>query len=380
MSGSFSRSFKRFTTAQLARLVRRPRLTPEQLLALRPASIVVVRQHNQMGDMVCATPALRAIRETWPDARIALVTAPVNVEVVRHNPHVDTVLTFEPRSVGKLLAFLKELRSLRPELALVLNSVSFSVTSASIALVSGARWVVGADSRPYGWDVSHHAFSLELPSQPVSDLHAVVHNLAPLEAVGVTTDDLTTVVRSSPQEMDAADGVLADLGLEPGFWAMHPGAGKAQNVWPADRFAAVAHRATGEGHDVLVLHGPADGAALAALKSALAERGAGGRVHIAPPMPVGTAAALLTRADRLLCNDTGIMHVAGAVGVPTLALFGPTDPDLWKPPGPWVAAVRAANPPEDPRGPECGWMENLDVDTVWRMWSRLAYRRDQEEV
>ena len=78
----------------------------------------------------------------------------------------------------------------------------------------------------------------------------------------------------------------------------------------------------------------------------------------------------------------GFLRKGGPLGFRplTLALFGPTDPDLWKPPGPWVAAVRAANPPEDPRGPECGWMENLDVDTVWRTWSRLPNRCDQEEV
>ncbi len=89
MSSNPTRSFKRLASSWLARLARRPKLTPEQLLALRPRCILIVRQHNQMGDMVCATPALRAIRETWPAAEIALVTAPVNRGVVAHNPHLD---------------------------------------------------------------------------------------------------------------------------------------------------------------------------------------------------------------------------------------------------------------------------------------------------
>ena len=133
MSSSPARSFKHLASAQLARLARRPRLTPAQLLALRPANILIVRQHNQMGDMVCATPALRAIRETWPSAHITLVTAPVNRGVVEHNPHLDRLVTFDRRVWQhplRLAGFLREIRRGHPELAFVLSSVSFSVTSA----------------------------------------------------------------------------------------------------------------------------------------------------------------------------------------------------------------------------------------------------------
>ena len=75
-------------------------------------------------------------------AEIALVTAPVNVEVVRHNPHLDRVLTFDRRMwrrPGLLFALSGGVRSFRAEVAFVLSSVSFSVTSAAIALMSGAR-------------------------------------------------------------------------------------------------------------------------------------------------------------------------------------------------------------------------------------------------
>lgn len=377
MSSGGTRRFKRQLVAVAARCVRRPRLTVAELRALRPATILIVRQHNQMGDMVCATPALRAIRESWPGARIVLVTSPVNVEVVRHNPHLDEVLTFAQamwRRPHRLLRFLGDLRRERAELAFVLCSVSFSVTSAAIALASGAHRVVGAASGPFGLDLSRHAFSLELPAEPDLDRHAVLHSLEPLRAVGVTTEDLTTVVVPSPAERQEAAEVLGNLDLAPGFWAVHPGAGKAQNLWPAERFAAVAGRARRRGVDVLVLHGPADAAALAALRRRAEAEEAPGRLRVAPPLPVGTAGALLEQADRLLCNDTGVMHVAGAVGVPTLALFGPTDPELWKPPNPRVVALRSPSRTPDARGEEYGWMENLHPDVVWRAWRDLAGR------
>jgi ADP-heptose:LPS heptosyltransferase len=355
----------------MARLARRPALSPSELRALKPRRILIVRQHNQMGDMVCATPAFRAIRESWPAAELALVTAPVNVEVVRHNPHLDHVVTFDRRmwrKPGMLFGFLKWLRNYRAEVAFVLGSVSFSVTSAAIALASGARFVVGPDSKPFGWDVSRHAFSLEMPSEPEQKVHAVDHNLAQLEAVGITTGDRATVVVPSAEERAYARRILADLGLEPGFWAVHPGAGKRQNVWPAERFATVVRKALEAGHRVLVLHGPADAGPLAELRELLGDAPG---LAVAPACPVGVGAALLQLADRFLCNDTGVMHMAGALRVPTVALFGPTDPGLWKPTAPEVVAVRSGGRLADARGPEFGWMENIDPEEVWEAWNNL---------
>lgn len=367
---------KRFLTAAIARTVRRQRLTPAQLRALRPRRILVVRQQNQMGDMVCATPVFRVLRRSYPDAAIALVTAPVNREVVQHNPHLDRILPFEQklwRRPVRLLAFLREIRGFGAELAFVPASVSFSVTSAALALASGARWVVGADTAPFGLDLSRHAFSLEMPSNPELDQNAVDHGLAPFGALGFDVSDRRTVVRPAPAEREAARAILAGLDLEPGFWAVHPGAGKKQNVWPADRFAAVIRRALADGARVLLLHGPADAGPLARLSSLL-EGEVGGAVKIAPPSPVGVGAALLDEAERFLCNDTGVMHVAGALGVPTVALFGPTDPRLWKPPVDSVVAIRSPERTPDPRGEEYGWLENIEPEAVWEAWRSLPPR------
>ena len=372
-TSSLSRSLKRLATGLAARLARRRRVTRSELLALQPKRILVVRQHNQMGDMVCATPVFRALRETFAAAEIGLVTAPVNREVVQNNPHLDVIFTFDQkmwRNPWRLGRFLSEIRTFKPDVTFVLSSVSFSVTSAAIGLASGAPVVVGADSAPFGIDLSRHAFSLEMPSIASLDRHAVQHSLAPLQAVGITTNDLSTVVVPSPEEFQAADTILAGLGLSPGFWAMHPGAGKKQNIWPAGNFAAIARRAIAAGHRVLVLHGPADGDPLLQLETELADE-LGRGVLVAPACAVGVGAALLTRAGRFLCNDTGVMHMAGAVGVPTVALFGPTDPDLWKPPTDLVTVVRSPGPSPDPRGREFGWMQNISTETVWSAWQAL---------
>jgi len=378
-----ARWFKHHISAILARCARRDRLTVAELAKLRPVRILVVRQHNQMGDMVCATPTLRAIRETWPEAEIALVTAPVNREVVAHNPDLDRVFTFDRRvwqRPGRLLGFLGEIRGFRPELALVLSSVSFSVTSAWIAAASGAPFLVGADSRPFGWDISRHLFSLEMPASPRLDCHAVAHSLAPLQAVGITTKNVLPVMVPAPTEQAGARRILSEWGWDDGYWVVHPGAGKRQNIWPASRFAEVIRRARIAGNRVLILHGPADAEPLLQLEKELAGL-MGADLRVAPLCSVGVAAALLQRADRLLCNDTGVMHVAGAIRVPTIALFGVTDPRLWKPPAPEVQVIKSPRQSDVTTvpglgGDEFGWMENIEVDTVWSAWSRLPARTD----
>jgi ADP-heptose:LPS heptosyltransferase len=370
---------KRLLTGLAARIWRRRSLTPDELLALRPARILLVRQHNQMGDMVCATPCFRAVAETWPDAEIALVTAPVNHQVVAHDPHLDRIFLFSQRlwrAPGRLVAFLAGLRRWRADLAIVLNSVSFSSTSAYLALWSGARYVVGGDSAPFGSRVAE-AYSLRLPTSPELDRHAIEHSLAPLAAVGITTEDLATVVVPSPEQGTEADALIAELLPSGPFWALHPGAGKAQNVWPAERFAAVARAVADQGIPVLVLHGPADQDVVRAFEAALAASPTNAPVVVAPGLSVGTSAAVIARADRFLCNDTGVMHIAGAVGTPSVALFGPTDPDLWKPPGDGVVAVRAPSQRPDPRGPEFGWLETLAVEPVLAAWRALPDRPNE---
>jgi len=371
-----NRDLKRRLAAGAARRWRRPPLSAGELLALRPRRILLVRQHNQMGDMVCATPCFRAVRETWPAAETALVTAPVNRQVVANNPHLDRLFLFEQRLWRRPVAlarFLRELRGFGAELALVLNSVSFSTTSAFLGLWSGARHVVGGDSAPFGSEVAA-AYSLRLPASPCLDRHAVQHSLAPLQAVGITTADLSPVVVPSRAERQEASALVARL-LPPGpFWSLHPGAGKRQNRWPAERFADLAGRAARSGRPMLVLHGPADQEAVAAFRAAVAAEAAPAPIVIAPPLSVGAGAAVLELADRFLCNDTGVMHVAGALGVPTVALFGATDPALWKPPSERVVALRAKSRREDPRGPEYGWLETLAADLVWSTWSSLPGR------
>jgi heptosyltransferase-2 len=112
--------------------------------------------------------------------------------------------------------------------------------------------------------------------------------------------------------------------------AFHVGAGKVPNRWPADRFAYIIDTVVGTlGSEVIMVSGPMDEEPVRAVCTAL---------HISVQLieneSIRTVASCLSTVDLLVSNDTGVMHVGAAAGVPVLSLFGPTDPEQWAPAGP----------------------------------------------
>ena len=354
------RWLKRAVEAVVRPFFRRPRMRLHEIAAANPRRILLVRQHNQMGDMLCAVPAFRAIRERFPDARTMLITAPINHGVVDNNPYLDEILLFDKVAVRSsplaAIRFLRSLRAFRPELAFVLNSVSFSGTSAWLAVLSGARYVVGGDSVPFGWSFSRWMYNLEMPSRPRVTGHAIDHQLEPLAAIGIHTADRSTIVRPRAPMRERARAFLDSFGSGPKA-ALHPGAGKHENRWPPERFSAIAKRLRRRGYAVYLIEGPADGEATRETLAAF-----GGELPVLRGVPLAVVAAALGESDLALVNDTGIMHVAGAMGVPTLALFGPTPAASWQPPSAALSALQA----------EDGKMDRLDVDRVWAELERVA--------
>ena len=120
--------------------------------------------------------------------------------------------------------------------------------------------------------------------------------------------------------------------LPPRFVAIHPGAGSRSKTWPLERFARVAAE---RGLACLWLKGPAE-------RELAPHPGAGPSV-VAADLPLGVVLALLRRATVYLGNDSGVSHLAGAAGTPSVVLFGPTDPGLWRPIGDHVRVLHGAS-------------------------------------
>jgi ADP-heptose:LPS heptosyltransferase len=345
---------KRALIALAAGVVRTAPVTSAEIRESRPRRVLVVRQHNQMGDMLLATPAYRAIKESLGDVALGVVTAPINRDVLVDNPYVDEIYTYSNRDLLGTIRMIRDLRRRRYDLVIILHTVSFSFTSALIGLLCGARVRAGSTSRPFGNGLSEAFYHLELPlpaDRELAGMNEAEHNLYPLGALGIFTNDLRPVMVPSPASRAWAQDLMS-AAATPGAQRLivHPGAGKAGNVWEPAKFARVVNTLSGEyPFDTWVIRGPRDAHHVDEFVNATRVR-----YTLIEGRPIGDVAAVLERAHLVLCNDTGIMHVSCAVGAKTLAVFGPTDPVRWAPRCANLSVIRAEN----------GDLRFLDVEPV----------------
>lgn len=359
-SRRLERSLKRRLASWAARLSQPQRLTPQDILQRPIHRLLVVRQHNQMGDMVLALPALRALRRAFPAAHLTFVTAPLCCELLQGHTDIDELLVFRKERMWKpwqLAAFLWRLRHPRFDLAVVMGTVSFSTTSALLAWASGARRRAGVSSQPFGSELSRAVYHLELPLAP-EDLHESERNLVPVRALRLSTAGAleTPLLIPSPdalvsaqRRLEAAISSDAPERRNP-LVVLHCGAGKAPNIWPASRFAALATSLQERLRARIVLsEGPRDGAIVARVEAGMI----GGALRWCQPLP--ETMGLLRLANLVISNDTGIAHVAAALDTETLVLFGPTDARRWRPIGSKVHVLEA----------EHGKIEEIAVEPVF---------------
>jgi len=306
-------------------------------------SLLIIRQHNQMGDMLLAVPAFRGIRKRFPNARITLLAASINSGVMQNNPFVDKVITWSKERNRKdplsFLRFIHGLRKQKFDVLIVLNTVSFSVTSMLLGAVSGVAWRAGSSSLPFGTDLTSKYYHLEFPlpgEEELALMHESEHNLYPLRALGIEETDLSsTLVPFEWEERGSREFAAASFGDGP-YAVIHPGAGKVQNIWPPERFAEVSGILLERyGIRSVAVRGPVDDLFFARFLDACTP----------PPQvlscpTVGFLGALMRDAAVSVCNDTGVAHIAGAVGARCAEIFGPTDPHRWKPVSDTVVAVK----------------------------------------
>lgn len=300
-------------------------------------NILVIRQHNQLGDMLCAVPLLRALRQRLPEAHIVLVASPVNYEVMLHNPFVDEVILYNKfqffRSPIHLIRFYRKLRERQYDLVIVPSTVSVSFTSDAMAYLCGARYRIGAGSLNGVENVAARFFNLPVGAEwkPEISIHQTERNLEFVRRIGISTDDLNVVIRLTDEEKRRADNFLqSHLGKKRHAIGIHPGAGKRQNCWPAEHFARVADRLASELNALLVITaGPMDDEAVQRMVGSLTTP------HLlVKGRSVREVAAIIDRLSLFVTNDTGVMHVAGATSTRVLALFGSSDPSQWAPRSP----------------------------------------------
>jgi heptosyltransferase III len=300
-----------------------------------------------LGDTVLTLPAVQVLRTRYPLARIRVIGYPRWWELagllIDEVASIDATLfatLYAGRPAERLTAWLRE------------TDAFVSWSARSVATAAAAARVPLLESTPYPPPGEHAATWL-------------IKTIAPSPHTPIMP-----VLSFTSVEVRAARAVLRALGADRPIF-LHPGAGALWKRWPPERFARLGDALTGRGHIVVLIAGPADEEAISETLQAAA---------IAFPVvrerSIRGLAALLSEGTIFVGNDSGVTHLAAAAGTPTVALFGPTDPESWRPLGK-VSVVQACTSRPSRQGqirvcddPAC--LEQLPVDEVLRAIDALA--------
>ncbi|MGZ6252834.1 MAG: glycosyltransferase family 9 protein [Candidatus Binataceae bacterium] len=288
--------------------------TSEQVAA---AGRVLAIFPGALGDLICLVPALRALARRHPDETMELMAREELARFAVGRIGIARAHSIDRREVAALFAQDPDLA----EASAVFRPFT-RVYSFFAAADPRFRRALEAAAAPGA--VSFHAF------RPAGRGHVATGYLNELGERGAPPDaELDAHIDVLAGDIAEAGQALARLGLDKAHVALlFPGSGSAEKNWPAENFAALAS-ALPPPLRALVVLGPAERAIESVLMPLLAARG----IAWLGGQPLGTIAGLAHLAAGFVGNDSGVSHLAAASGAPGVAIFGPTDPDRWRPLG-----------------------------------------------
>ncbi len=311
------------------------------------AHILVVKLAG-IGDLLLATPALRALRETYPQARIDLLVTPDSAGLLNGWEVIDHVIVLNkylfdypqqvlknPRNLQRLAPLWRELREGDYDAVLLLHHLTLPFGRLKHQLLlraTGARWRVGLDNgHGHGWFLN-----VRVKDAGFGAMHEAEYNLAVAEAIGATTQDRRLTMPLSESDYVLARRLLyeneASAKSTRPIIAMHPGSGGYSTArrWAPERFAQLASTLFHDvGGQLILLGGPEEAGLhrhiLGMMHADMPARSFAGKASIK------VTAAVLEEADLFVGNDSALVHIAVAVGAPTVAIFGLTNHKAWGP-------------------------------------------------
>jgi heptosyltransferase-2 len=295
------------------------------------AKKILVMRYRFIGDTVLTIPFLRNLRRAEPNAYIVWMVAPRSSDVVKDVPYVDELIYWDPvtihadstgghRTWSSKLRFIRELRARRFDKIYVLKR---SLSSAVLAWLSAAPERIGFATEGRGV-----LLTKRVPYR--HDRHEVLNFLAVLQADGIQVTDDHLELWGTPEEDAFVQALLRNKGIGTGekLVAIHPFSAVVERGWPLENFAQLAAELAEKGFSPVILGGPGDRGRFEEARGLSRQRVA----DLAGELTIRQTAALLRKAGLFVGNDSGIMHVAAAAGVPVVALFGPQSPVKF---GPW---------------------------------------------
>jgi heptosyltransferase II len=288
---------------------------------------ILIRATNWVGDAILALPALRAARMRFPDAQIAIVARPYVADIYRDQEICNQLIPYDPK--GLHAGFFE-----RERLAAELRAQKFDV-AVLLQNAFDAAWLAWRANIPerigYARDGRRFLLTKAVPVPQYGEIpaHEKFYYLELLRRAGWvdSVQDESFIGLLVPKEKRRnADELLRKSGVREGALRIAIGAGASYGsakCWSPLRFAEVANRLQAEaGADVILFGTVAEASVSAAISAKMLQP----PIDLTGKTAIADLPALLSQCHLFIGNDSGAMHVAAAVGLPVVAVFGPTDP------------------------------------------------------
>ena len=328
-----------------------------------PEKILIIRQHNQFGDLLASVSLFRAVKESFPASHLTLIASLENYYAVTNNEFIDELFIYDKKKLLSL-SYFKQLKTILKrdyDLAVVPATVAISFTSCLIAAFAKARikigpgYLNGAENKMAY--VFHHGVNLDWRRCP--DAHVADFILDVVRPFGIKTKNFKSSISFKEEDASNSKEFLKTLsggteGLVIGF---HVGAGKPQNRWSLEKYVELIELIQSKHKIRFYFTGSrADSAEINFMKSRFGNRGGYFMDRTIPEL-----AALIEMSNFFITNDTGVMHVAGTTKTPQISLFGPTNPFNWAPIGSEKYFIRKSE-----------FIDDISVEDVYNLFELVA--------
>ncbi|GIV46189.1 MAG: glycosyl transferase family 9 [Ignavibacterium sp.] len=332
--------------------------------------ILIVRQHNQLGDLLAGISLLRAIKEKYPDSSITIILSKENYKGLLKNRFIKELFVFDKSKLFNPNYFIKLIKLLRKEYDVVFVpvTVSISFTSNLLARISKSKIRVGPKSLDGKLNDSQFFFDrrINIDWRKHPDSHVAERILDLVRPFGIDTNDFSSEINFDDDDISVAKKFLNEIKKDNSSCVigLHVGAGKPQNRWSLQKYVELIELLNQNFNCTFFLTGSdADNEELNYVKSK-------SKIHLPvfKNMEISQVAALISLADLFITNDTGTMHIAGSTKTPQISLFGPTNPYNWAPIGVNKHFIRKSE-----------LIDDITVQDVYELASQIIKSKTKDE-
>ena len=312
---------------------------------------IAIVKLSSLGDVLHALPVAHALRRHFPHAHLTWIVEAREFAILKGHPDLDAVVPVDTRLWrrlirrpagavevgGKLSRLTERIRRARFDVAIDLQGL---IKSGLLTAYTGAPLRIGF-ALAHCREPLNALFTNRRVTPPPEAVHIVEQYLSLLAPLGVTPTPPVFHVPSEPEAEQHVEEFLAEQGVKPRdrLVALNPGAGRPAKRWPVEHFVGLAERLSGEtGARVLLLWGPDEEAIARSIATRMTSR-----PILAPPTSIPELSALLRRSALMVASDTGPLHLAAALGTPSIGLYGPTRAERN---GPYGARCRGLQGPD----------------------------------